>query len=516
MTVRRLAGASFSALAAALFISSSADAAVVISSKATKNMTCANGVCTPTKAKAVLNVTDLANMLSSGDVKVVSDSKALDIDFAASLSWTSTSRLTLDSYQSIIFEKPVTVAGTGALTITANGSGNGGDFWFVSKGHVEFWDLHSSLVINGNSYMLVKSIKQLAKAVAANPSGFYALAKSYNAGKDGTYSQSPISTALLGMFEGLGNQLTQFSMNLTEGSQYQGLFTIIRSGAIVRDLAMSDVRILAAQAPYAEVMGALTGLNYGSLLGDSVSGTVQGNDNAFQVDVAGGLVGENDGTIVACSSSATVTNASRSGGLVGVLNSTQGDGIAVIVRSSSRGTVTGRGAAGGLVGLAWGGGYEPISQAFASGAVSNPAGGATGGLVGENLTATIANSYSLGSVTTIQGGGAGGVVGYNQAKIATSYSTGAVSTGNCACGGFIGDDESDAGNLADNDWDLDTSGYNDPSKGAGNIANDPGITGLMDTQLKSVLPAGFDPAVWGQDPNINNGYPYLLANPPPK
>ena len=34
--------------------------------------------------------------------------------------------------------------------------------------------------------------------------------------------------------------------------------------------------------------------------------------------------------------------------------------------------------------------------------------------------------------------------------------------------------------------------------------------------MKSGLPDGFDPQVWGQDANINNGYPYLLANPPPK
>ncbi len=57
-------------------------------------------------------------------------------------------------------------------------------------------------------------------------------------------------------------------------------------------------------------------------------------------------------------------------------------------------------------------------------------------------------------------------------------------------------------------------GISDPSQGAANIENDPGITGLTDQQLKSGLPAGFDPKIWGSDPNINNGYPYLLANPP--
>ena len=29
------------------------------------------------------------------------------------------------------------------------------------------------------------------------------------------------------------------------------------------------------------------------------------------------------------------------------------------------------------------------------------------------------------------------------------------------------------------------------------------------------LPAGFDPAIWAQSKSINNGFPYLIANPPP-
>jgi hypothetical protein len=57
-------------------------------------------------------------------------------------------------------------------------------------------------------------------------------------------------------------------------------------------------------------------------------------------------------------------------------------------------------------------------------------------------------------------------------------------------------------------------GINNPSQGAGNIANDPGITGLTTQQLQSALPTGFDPKIWASNPNINNGYPYLRANPP--
>ena len=80
-------------------------------------------------------------------------------------------------------------------------------------------------------------------------------------------------------------------------------------------------------------------------------------------------------------------------------------------------------------------------------------------------------------------------------------------------GGVIGYDYSDA-SLAADYWDLDTTGVTDPAQGAGNIPNDPGLVGLSDAQLKSGLPAGFDPKIWASDPNINSGYPYLLANPP--
>src|SRR4051794_18503590 len=102
------------ASAAVFATAGSAHAAVVISTGATQNMSCSAGVCTPTAPKAVLNVGDLANMLASGDATVATGTVAKDIRFAAPLSWTSISRLTLDARKSIAFEQPVTVAGPGA------------------------------------------------------------------------------------------------------------------------------------------------------------------------------------------------------------------------------------------------------------------------------------------------------------------------------------------------------------------------------------------------------------------
>ncbi|HEX3653384.1 MAG TPA: hypothetical protein VHU18_11235, partial [Rhizomicrobium sp.] len=211
MASMKLAG-----LAAALLLSSAvARADVEISTKPTSNMSCDAGVCTATAQKAVLNVSDLATMLASGDVAVKTGLVAKDIDIDQPLTWSNTSRLTLDAQQSVTVKKQITVAGQGALTVITNDTGGTkaknktGEFVIVpERGSVQFWDLGSSLIIDGNSYTLVGDIKTLASDIAANPSGFYALAKPYDASVDGTYTTSPIATTFAGVVEGSGNTIS--------------------------------------------------------------------------------------------------------------------------------------------------------------------------------------------------------------------------------------------------------------------------------------------------------------------
>ncbi len=62
-------------------------------------------------------------------------------------------------------------------------------------------------------------------------------------------------------------------------------------------------------------------------------------------------------------------------------------------------------------------------------------------------------------------------------------------------------------------WVVDSSKHN-PKLPAGNKAKLEGVAGLTQAQLKSALPPGFDATIWGQSPDINNGYPYLRSNPP--
>jgi hypothetical protein len=42
-----------------------------------------------------------------------------------------------------------------------------------------------------------------------------------------------------------------------------------------------------------------------------------------------------------------------------------------------------------------------------------------------------------------------------------------------------------------------------------------GVTGLTAEQLQAGLPTGFSPKIWAENPKINGGLPYLIANPPP-
>jgi hypothetical protein len=171
-------------IVAMLCATSAAQAALEISSKATSNVTCSSGVCTATAKKAVLNVSDLANMLASGDVTVASGGTAQDIEIDAALSWTSSHRLTLDSFHSIAVSKPIAVAGPGPLTITTNDGGSGGDYQFGKRTCGVL--VNSALVIDGDHYGLFKSMGKLVKAINRFPEDYFALAKSIDLSKSGT------------------------------------------------------------------------------------------------------------------------------------------------------------------------------------------------------------------------------------------------------------------------------------------------------------------------------------------
>ncbi len=501
--LRILAAAAALALAAA-----PAHAGVTISSAATQNMSCSSGVCAPTANKAVLNVGDLENLLASGNATVTTTGQGVqahDIDVKAPVTWSSTSVLTLDARRSLTVDQPVSITGLSGLVVET-----GRLFSFGSTGDVTFANLASSLSIEGAAYTLVGDVKTLASDIASDPSGDFALANNYDASGDGTYHSSPIGT-LSGTFEGLGNTISNLSIDgpaQVEEELLEGLFAEIDTTGTARNIDVSNATIsVPANIGVTKVDGGATlvGLNLGALQSCVATGSVVGGSLKQYGPELGGLAGWNGGTITHSRAGATVTaKRYNAGGLVGYNGGS-------ISQSSATGDVSGP-YAGGLVGD----NVAILTGSYATGRVLAGDGG--GGLVGANVArATVTNSYATGLVTGGTGYGVGGLIGDNNGTVSFSYSTGHIrgKTGS-HLGGLIGYDGSLSGSLDATYWDSDTSGITDPSQGAGNIANDPGITGLTTAQFQSGLPAGFDPTAWAEKPNINGGLPYLFANPPPK
>lgn len=464
--------------AAVVLGGSVARAEVTLSKDATQDMSCSGGVCAPTNDRAVLNAGDLETMLAAGNVTVVtinSGVQARNIRVATALSWTAATSLTLDAFRSITVTGAVTDEGAGGVSIITNDGGSGGSLSFLRKGSITFPNPKDSLSINGTSYKLVTDIRSLARAAVANPGGAFALADNYDAKRHHLFRTVPLPVVFTGAFNGLGHSISGPEIG-DSADEYVGFIWSLESPGTISGFGLKNVVI---ESPDAQGTGGLVGYMQGGTVSNSwVSGSVQGGGSA------GGIVGTNSfsGTIVNSWSSAQVTRWSA-GGLVG-------DNQGTIELSFATGDTTGyntqtggeNAQAGGLVGYSSAG---AILNSYATGTAQGPGSGAeVGGLIG--------NSYETG--------------------IDGSYATGMAEAGgaNAVAGGFAG--TTDVSNINNCYWDTTTSGT---LTGVGQGSNT-GVTGLTTTQLQSGLPAGFDPHVWAENPDVNEGLPYLIANPPPR
>jgi hypothetical protein len=475
---------------AVIAVSAPAHAAVTISTAATQNMNCAGGTCTPTATKAVLNASDLENYLSQfGNVRVMTTGNGLEannIEVRAGFTTPDSTSLTLEAHGAITINAAVSIgSGASELELQSDTGGQTGTLFFGRKGNITFGSLSDVFGINGGIFTLVGSVQELANAVAANPSGAYAFANPYDASQDGTYATSPISTTFTGTFEGLGNIIS--NLKIEDSSEIKvGLFSQVGTGGILSDIGLAGAEVAATNDTSDEItVGALAGYSDGTIVGSFASGAISATGNGAGESVVGGLVGTTwvDSTVSRSYANETVDS-----------------------------SVPGN--AGGLIGTVSGG----VFSSFATGEVTTNSNTTSGGLVGASGDPSlISDSYSTGSVTSTVADGytaVGGLLGATFGETQTSYSTGAVSVqSGKKVGGFLGFYLS--GYFTDSYWDKTTSGT---KKGVGARHGNPveGVTGLTTKQLRSGLPQGFDPKVWAEKSNINNGLPYLIANPPPK
>ena len=464
-----------------LLAASAAQAVVVISSDPTQNMSCVGGVCTPTASDAVLNADDLTGMLAHHDTTVSttgSGVEAGDIRITARVRSENSFQLTLGAQGSIVFASHVVVLGNGNVSLASATRNGGPSLFFLNGASLTFVDPSGVLSINGARYRLETTLTELARAVVAHPRRAYALAVDYDSRPDGVYATSPIAIPFTGRFTGLGHRISGLTIADTANASV-GLFSTTMPKAWV-----GNIRIVNIAAYGNGAVGGLIGLNQGSVTNSSATGIVRGGDVVGELVLVGGLVGHNSGDLTDCWADGRVSHGYAAGGLVG-----ENDGT--------------------------------IHSSFAAGSVTGPY--YNGGLAGWNvgnfngITGSIRNSYATASVKgrpendsqPLVGGLVGNNGGYkhDRSKVATSYSTGTVSGPPPYIGGSLGVQK---GAAMDTYWDTTTSG----TAQAVGYGDDTGITGLTTTELQSALPAGFDPAIWGQDPSVNSGYPYLLANPP--
>jgi hypothetical protein len=497
-------GTSIYACVAAALFASPAFAALSVSAQPTKNVTCSAGVCKATAKRAVLNSTDLDNLLEAGDVTLQSGPKAQDIDILAVVSWANAHELTLDSYRGIKVAKHIDVGNfsNAGLAVTTNDGGSGGVFYIAPRAKVDIESMGASLVIDGTAYQVVLDVPTLIVDVAANPTGHFALGVDYDAEGDGTYQGDVITEFFTGTLEGLGHRISRLDIDgRSVSGAHVGFFYGVGGGPISNLHLISEK----VRAGHNTGVGGLAGICVTEVFNVEVTANVSGQAGS-QV---GGLCGVADAPIIGAHVSGTVSGIGavsgegEVGGLVGL-------GQGTIQTSSSAANVsTGKGwTAGGLAGSS----VNAIQFSFATGSVVAGNNAVVGGLVGSSTGsyAQVEDCYATGSAFGGMGSRVGGLIGFNDSPVGASYASGAVASGSGnAVGGLIGDDEG-PNDLVDTYWDTDTSGQ---SHGVGNNTGYPGVTGLTTAQFQAGLPTGFATSIWAEGPGINGGLPYLLANP---
>jgi hypothetical protein len=280
-------------------------------------------------------------------------------------------------------------------------------------------------------------------------------------------------TNFTGVFDGKEHRIWNFAW-ASDNIDYIGIFGYVGSEGQIRNLGMENTLI---EIGAGDMVGGLAGLNQGQIMNCYSTGSVSVEESDW--GYIGGLVGNNGGTIRSCYSTSTVSGDYIVGGLVGANEF----GEPNISHCYTRGTVTGSAYVGGLVGSAFFGTvtaccsestvsgdrnvgclagynwYGMITACYSTGSASGETD--IGGLIGYNERGWTFDCYSSASVLGVKF--VGGLAGNNDSMIANSYSTGHV-LGSRYIGGLVGCND---GNVRDSFWDIETSGRTTSDGGTG-------------------------------------------------
>ena len=341
------------------------------------------------------------------------------------------------------------------------------------------------------------------------------------------------SSPFTGIFDGRGYIITMSSGTL--------FFHI--SGAIVKNVYMVNASICGTASGSIVLNSSVTGdissrggggSSIGGLVGNLSNSIIHNSHNAANIDIdtimnlsVGGIAGSaHNSKVYASYNTGNITGYSWSsnvGGIVGYQSDT------IIENSHNTGDITavvdrGRAHAGGISGYRqWNGNLSVIRNSFntgnitATGSSRTSVNASAGGIIGRTDSEfIIENCYNKGIVVAFgHMAHAGGIAGHLRGIVRNSYNAGDISArgGNYQVGGIVGG--------FDEEYFRDTEPMeilsSVESSYSLNLHGSPRGTQLTVEQMRDVssfIDWDFY-TTWRIDANINDGFPYLISNPPP-
>ncbi len=231
-----------------------------------------------------------------------------DIYINSAITWSTNATLTLSAFHSVRLNADIIATSNGRLDIVTNnnmgGTSSGGALNIeLNQASIQFTTLNRGVLnINGHDYQLIWTVAQLQKV---GSTGYYALARTLDAGSYSGFTPIGGNTGFTGTFNGLGNVISD--LDITSGQKYVGLFGQIVGGgpgAVVANLIMLGGSVVSQFRQNGGSVGQLAGYSSGTILNVEATGSV--SDPAIYSDV-GGLVGYNQGTISASYANGAVT-----------------------------------------------------------------------------------------------------------------------------------------------------------------------------------------------------------------
>lgn len=253
----------------------------------------------------------------------------------------------------------------------------------------------------------VTSAEELGAVYYHDPSAHFRLAGALD--MTGIRWSAPVIPYMAGIFEGNGGAIANLTI---DGGAWLGLFGRLAPAAEVRDIPLAKVRVTGSGPR----VGGLAGENYGGRVTRcSSSGIIRGTY------FAGGLLGDNTGTVTGGGSDGQVSGDRYIGGLAG-------HNAGRVADSHSTAAVDGRLGLGGLIAYNTGDVYRCYSDGVVHGVND------VGGLVGSDY-GQVRRSHSAATVEGQER--IGGLVGRSDGSVTGSCAAGPV-TGQTDVGGLVG------------------------------------------------------------------------------